>query len=222
MALQGFGHVEFATEEAAQKALEMNGRELFGRGVRLDWPVKRLYTPQSGKENASYQKGGKGSGQTIFVRGFDKSLEEDQIRSSLEEHFGSCGEVTRISLPKDYESGSFKGIAYMDFKDQDAFNKSLELNGSDLNGYNLTVEEAKPRTDSRDGGGWSGGRSGGRESGGRSGGRFGGPRGGGRGGRGGGGRGGRGGGGRGGRGGTPNRQSAGTASTGKKTTFGDD
>lgn len=105
----------------------------------------------------------------------------------------------------------------MDFKDQDAFNKSLELNGSDLNGYNLTVEEAKPRTDSRDGGGWSGGRSGGRESGGRSGGRFGGPRGGGRGGRGGGGRGGRGGGGRGGRGGTPNRQSAGTASTGQQT-----
>ncbi|RRT60701.1 hypothetical protein B296_00044766 [Ensete ventricosum] len=107
-------------------------------------------------------------------------------------------------------------IAYMDFKDQDAFSQALDLNGSELGGYTLTVDEAKPRSDNRDGGwsggrgggdgGWSGGRGGGRDSAGRSGGRFGG-RGGGRGGRG------RGGGGRG-RGGTPYRQSAGTASTG--------
>ncbi|RWW23506.1 hypothetical protein GW17_00012244 [Ensete ventricosum] len=110
-------------------------------------------------------------------------------------------------------------IAYMDFKDQDAFSQALELNGSELGGYTLMVEEAKPRSDNRDGG-WSGGRGGGRDSGGRGGGRFGGRGGGGRGGRGGGGRG-RGGGGRG-RGGMPNKYSAGTASTGKKTTFGDD
>ncbi|CAD5196313.1 unnamed protein product [Musa acuminata subsp. malaccensis] len=222
---KGFGHVEFATEEAVQKALEMNGQELFGRAVRLDVARERgSYTPNNGKDNYSHQKGGTGQSQTIFVRGFDKSLEEDQIRSSLEEHFGSCGELTRVSIPKDYESGASKGIAYMDFKDQDAFTQALELNGSELGGYTLTVDEAKPRGDNRDGG-WSGG--GGRDSAGRSGGRFGG-RGsggrfggrGGRGDRGGGGRG-RGGGGRG-RGGTPNRQSMGTASTGKKTTFRDD
>jgi len=92
-------------------------------------------------------------------------------------------------------------MAYMDFSDGNSFNKALELNGSELNGEYLTVDEAKPRGDSRDGGGsarggrsggrsggWSGGRSGGD---GRSGGRFGGRgRGGDRGGRGG--RGGRG------------------------------
>lgn len=31
------------------------------------------------RENYSYQKGSKGHSQTIFVRGFDKSLEEDQV-----------------------------------------------------------------------------------------------------------------------------------------------
>lgn len=78
---------------------------------------------------------------TIFVRGFDASVGEDQvlflahdvvkkgenkefffvsfalanldfhfqIRSSLEEHFGSCGDISRISIPKDYETGSAKG-----------------------------------------------------------------------------------------------------------------
>ncbi|KAK1307912.1 Nucleolin 2 [Acorus calamus] len=201
---KGYGHVEFATEEVAAKALELNGQELLGREIRLNMArEKGAYTPQNSNGNNSFQKGGRGQSQSLFIRGFDKSLEEDQIRSSLEEHFGSCGEITRISVPKDYESGAPKGIAYMDFKESDGLSKGLELNGSELDGYSLTVEEARPKAD---GGSFSGGRSGGR------GGRFGGRDGGGRfgGGRRGGGRGG------GGRGrGTP-------YGSGKKKTFGDD
>lgn len=33
-----------------------------------------------------------------------------QIRSALEEHFGSCGDITRMSIPKDYDSGAIKGF----------------------------------------------------------------------------------------------------------------
>ncbi|PWZ04325.1 putative GTP diphosphokinase RSH1, chloroplastic [Zea mays] len=106
--------------------------------------------------------------------------------------------------------------------------QSLELSGSDIGGgYELYVDEAKPRGDDQRGGGRSGGRSGGR-FGDRSGGRRGGGRFGERsGGKDGGGRfdgrrGGRDGSrGRGGRG-FVNKQSAGTPSVGKKTTFGDD
>lgn len=105
-------------------------------------------------------------------------------------------------------------FAYIDFSNGDGLGSALELNGSDLGGYSLMVEEAKPRDGA--GGGRGGGRSGGGRSGGRdSGGRFGGRRGGGRGGGGhfgGGGRFGGGGGGRGGRG-MPNRPSL--AGTGK-------
>lgn len=91
----------------------------------------------------------------------------------------------------------------MDFKDQDAYNKAIELNGSELGECTLTVDEAKPKGDNSNRG-WNSGRDGG----GRSGGKFG--RSGGRGGRGDRGRG------RGfsGRGRGPN-------SRGKKTTFGD-
>ena len=106
----------------------------------------------------------------------------------------------------------------MDFKDPDSLNKAYELNGTDLGGYNLYVDEAKPRPDNNRDGGFSGGRRGsfsggrgGRSDRGQGGGRG---RDGGRGGRGFGGRGGRGDRGRGGRG-TPYKQSAGTASTGK-------
>ena len=103
----------------------------------------------------------------------------------------------------------------MDFKDPDSLNKAYELNGNELDGYSLYVDEAKPRPDNNRDGGFSGGRRGsfsggrgrsdrGRGGRGRDGGR----------GRGFGGRGGRGDRGRGGRG-TPYKQSAGTASTGK-------
>jgi len=32
-----------------------------------------------------------------------------QIKASLEKHFGSCGEIVRISIPKCRESGDVKG-----------------------------------------------------------------------------------------------------------------
>ncbi|KAK8971313.1 Nucleolin 2 [Platanthera guangdongensis] len=228
---KGYGHVEFATAEEAQKAMNtLNGHEFAGRQVRLDFARERgekgekgdrgSYTPNSG----SFQKGGqKGPAHTIFVKGFDTSVEMNQLQSSLEEFFGSCGEITRMSLPRDYETGVSKGIGYIDFKDSSAFSKALELSGSELGGYSLTVGEAKPRDPGFSGGrgggrdgGWSGGRSGGR---GRDGGRGGGGR---RGGRDGGGWRGRGGDrGRGGRGGG-GRFGGGATSQGKKTTFGDD
>lgn len=201
---------------------------LGNRAIRLDFARERgAYTPYSGgNEGNSFQKGGRGqAAHTIFIKGFDSSVGEDQVRASLEEHFGSCGEITRISVPKDYDTGSVKGIAYLDFTDADSFNKALEMSGTEVGGYSLVVDEAKQRGDFGSGGGRSGGRggrsggrdfgrSGGRDfgrSGGRDGGRFGGR-----------GRGGRDGG-RGGRGrGTPNRPSLAAAGTGKKTTFGDD
>ncbi|EOX99141.1 Nucleolin like 2 isoform 4, partial [Theobroma cacao] len=215
---KGFGHVEFATAEAAQKALELNGEYLMNRSLRLDLARERgAYTPYSGNGNNSFQKGGRSQTQTIFVKGFDQSLGEDEIRSSLEEHFGSCGEISRVAIPVDRETGGVKGYAYLDFNDGDSFNKALELDGSELSNYSLSVDEAKPRGEFRDGpgSGRGGGRSGGR-SGGWSGGRDGGGRGG---------RGGRRGGGRfggAGRGRGPNKPNLAAAGTGRKTTFNDE
>ncbi|KAG6500941.1 hypothetical protein ZIOFF_040803 [Zingiber officinale] len=60
---------------------------------------------------------------------------------------------------QDYETGAPEGIAYMGFKDQESFNKAYGLNGSDLEGHTLTVDEAKPRPNNCDGG-WSGVRDG--------------------------------------------------------------
>lgn len=166
---RGFGYIEFATVEAAEKALrELNGKHLLGRRVRLDFNrEKGSYTPHSGTGTSSNQTGGKAQGQKIFIRGFDKRNCEEKIRSALGDHFVSCGEITKISIPRD-QDGGVKGIAYIDFKDADAFNNALELNGSEFGEATLTVEGARPRDDGRDSA-WSG-RSGGGRFGGRRGG----------------------------------------------------
>jgi nucleolin len=38
-----------------------------------------------------------------------------QIRGALEQHFGSCGEITRLSVPKDYDTGEVKGFVLFPF-----------------------------------------------------------------------------------------------------------
>ncbi|KAK8265085.1 hypothetical protein V6Z12_D12G155000 [Gossypium hirsutum] len=132
---KGYGHVEFATAEAAQKALELNGEYLTNRAVRLDLARERgAYTPHSRSffpftmsinGNNSFQKGGRGNVRTIYVRGFDQSLGQDEIKNSLKEHFGPCGEISRVAIPVDWETGGVKGYAYLDFNDGDSFNKAL-------------------------------------------------------------------------------------------------
>lgn len=57
----------------------------------------------------NFRSGG-GGGQSIFVKGFDSSLPEEDIKSKLSEHFASCGEITRVSVPCDRESGASKGF----------------------------------------------------------------------------------------------------------------
>ncbi|KAJ3673942.1 hypothetical protein LUZ60_005934 [Juncus effusus] len=75
----------------------------------------------SGRIISSFQKGnrsgggGEGAGQTIFIKGFYSSLGEDEIRGSLEKHFGQCGEFTRVLIPIDRETGYVKIIAYIVF-----------------------------------------------------------------------------------------------------------
>ncbi|KAJ4867971.1 nucleolin 1-like [Raphanus sativus] len=99
-------------------------------------------------------------------------------RHALTEHFASCGEITRVSILMDRETGASKGIAYL----KKAQRRRRTLMEYELGGWALVVDEAKPRDNSGGGGCRFGGGSG-RDGGSR--GRFGGGgrRGGGRGGR---------------------------------------
>jgi RNA recognition motif-containing protein len=121
----------------------------------------------------------------------------------VEEIFAQYGEVVSVKLILDHDTGRSRGFGFVEMANDDEGNAAIEnLNGLDMDGRQLKVNEARPREQRGGGGGRGGfGGGGGRGGGGRGGYGGGGDRGG-RGGYGGGGdRGGRGGYGGGGRGG---------------------
>ncbi len=123
----------------------------------------------------------------IYVGNLAYNATDEELRSAFE----AFGQVTSVKIVRDRDSGRSRGFAFVEMEDgEGAQNAVAELNGKDLKGRNLVVNEARPR-EQGGGGGFGGGGGGGR-------GGYGGGGGGGRGGYGGGGGGG-GGGGRGGR-----------------------
>ncbi len=133
----------------------------------------------------------------IYVGNMSYDVQEDDLRQA----FGKFGEVDSVSIINDKFSGRSKGFGFVEMSSKEAGQAAIDgLNGKDLKGRALNVNEAKPQEKREGGGGYGGGGKGG--FGGSGGGRGGeGGFGGGGGGRGGGGKGGFGGGGRGGGGG---------------------
>ncbi len=123
------------------------------------------------------------------------NLSYNTTSSDLEQLCGQHGTVQSAEVIQDRETGRSKGFGFVQMgSDEDAQAAITALNGQEVDGRALTVNEAKPREErprgggGGGGGGYGGGGGGGRSSGG--GGGYGGG-GGGRGGSGGGGGGGR-------------------------------
>ncbi|MDH3327682.1 MAG: RNA-binding protein [Desulfobulbaceae bacterium] len=125
----------------------------------------------------------------IYVGNLSYEVTEDDLRSALEQF----GQVESATIIKDRFSGKSKGFGFVEMASKAEGQAAIEgLNGKELKGRAVNVNEARPRTESRDSRGGHGGDRGG-QGGGRGG--YGGDRGGQGGGRGGyGGRGGQGGG----------------------------
>lgn len=119
------------------------------------------------------------------------NLSYDMDTAALESLFAQHGKVESAEIISDRDTGRSKGFGFVEMgTDNEAQAAIAALNGQEVGGRALTVNEARPKESRGGGGGGRGGFGGGGGGGGGRGG-FGG--GGGRGGRGGGGGGGRGG-----------------------------
>jgi RNA recognition motif-containing protein len=137
----------------------------------------------------------KGKQMNIYVGNLAPDVTEDELKLAFE----AFGQVQTATIIKDKFSGESRGFGFVEMPAKaEAQTAITEMNGKDLKGRALNVNEARPKTEHRGGGG--GGYGGGGGGGGRrGGGGYGGGGGGGRrtgGGGGGGGYGGGGGGGR--------------------------
>merc|ERR1719327_1759404 len=61
----------------------------------------------------------------------------------LQEHFKSCGQISRITILVDKYTGHPKGFAYIEFGDEQSVQNSLLLNGSLFRGRQLKVMQKR-------------------------------------------------------------------------------
>ena len=104
----------------------------------------------------------------IYVGNLPFTTTDAELRTLFSEH----GTVESVSLPSDRETGRPRGFGFVEMSQADAARAIQSLNGKDLGGRPLRVNEAedKPRSGGPRGGGGGGGGGGGNYRGGGGGG----------------------------------------------------
>ena len=98
----------------------------------------------------------------IFVGNLSFNTNEDEVRQLFE----SYGQVDRVSIMTDRDTGRSRGFGFVEMNSNDDGEKAIAgLNGSQLGGRTINVNEARPKAERVGGGG-----GGGRDRGGRGGG----------------------------------------------------
>jgi len=104
----------------------------------------------------------------LFVGNMSFSTTESDLRSIFE----PFGEISQVNVITDRDTGRARGFAFVEMTNDEEAAKAIEaLNGKELDGRALNVNEARPKAE-RGGGGGGGGRFGGGGGGGRGRGRF--------------------------------------------------
>ena len=81
---------------------------------------------------------------SIYVGNLSFNSSEGALRAMFEE-FGTVG---RVSIATDRDTGDQRGFAFVEMSVDAEGQRAIEaLNGRELNGRALTVNEARPKTD---------------------------------------------------------------------------
>jgi RNA recognition motif-containing protein len=85
----------------------------------------------------------------IYVGNLPFSATEDELRDLFSQH----GSVESVSLINDRETGRPRGFGFVEMPDDAAQAAIRALDGTDLGGRTLRINEARPRTEGGGGGG---------------------------------------------------------------------
>jgi len=94
----------------------------------------------------------------IFVGSLPFKIEE----ADLKELFEAFGEVNSVKIISDRETGRSKGFGFVEMADDEAAKKAIgDLNGSEVGGRNIVVNQAEDKKPGERRGGFGGGGGGG-------------------------------------------------------------
>ena len=95
----------------------------------------------------------------VFVGNLSFQTTEGELQALFEQF----GEISRVQIMTDRDTGRSRGFGFVEMSDDDAAAKAIEaLNGKELGGRALNVNEARPKPEGRGGRGGFGGGGGGR------------------------------------------------------------
>lgn len=77
----------------------------------------------------------------VFVGGMPFTYEETSIR----EYWSDCGEIESLDIMRFPDSGRFKGMVFITFTTEEAYNNALTCDGSSLDGQYLRVDRCKAK-----------------------------------------------------------------------------
>jgi RNA recognition motif-containing protein len=87
----------------------------------------------------------------LFVGNLNFETTEEDLRSLFE----SFGEIARIELLKDRDTGRSRGFGFVEMAEKESAEKAMaELNGKEVQGRALTVNEARPKPERAAAGGY--------------------------------------------------------------------
>jgi cold-inducible RNA-binding protein len=93
----------------------------------------------------------------IFVGNLDFGATDSTVRSLFEPY----GQVDRVNVVTDRDTGRSRGFAFVEMPDSAQADQAIAaLNGANLDGRSLNVNEARPKTSGGGGGGYSRGGGG--------------------------------------------------------------
>ena len=88
----------------------------------------------------------------IYVANISFKATEDELRELFEEH----GDVSSVKIILDKETNRSRGFGFVEMPDDSSAKQAIdELNGYNLLGKELVVNEARPKTDSPRRGGFA-------------------------------------------------------------------
>jgi RNA recognition motif-containing protein len=91
----------------------------------------------------------------IYVGNLSFDVTEEDVQAAFE----AFGKVESVKVIKDKYSGASRGFGFVEMASKDEAKAAIDgLNGKELKGRALNVNEARPRTERPRGGGGGGGR----------------------------------------------------------------
>jgi len=123
---RGFAFIQFKEGSAVNNAIETMNQKLLNN--------RKISVSKAGNSAPVYESS------TLFISGLPPTVTE----ISLSDIFSKAGVIKQIRLIKKGGTGPPKGIAYIDFIDQESLQKGLELNQTEFEGRKISVTRSLP------------------------------------------------------------------------------